>query len=78
MLTIFMFESQLIQMPGPGTSSFIGPAPGISCCAKAPELGTHFGAKAPGCPGGMVTSQIDTCKTKDIQFEVGLFLLAVK
>ena len=37
--------------------------PGIFCCAKALGLGTHFGAKAPGCPGGMVTSQIDTCVT---------------
>ena len=35
--------------------------PGIFCCAKALGLGTHFGAKAPGCPGGMVTGQIDTC-----------------
>ena len=26
--------------------------PGIFCCAKALGLGTHFGAKAPGCPGG--------------------------
>ena len=30
--------------------------------ARSP-LGTHFGAKAPGCPGGMVTGQIDTCIT---------------
>ena len=29
----------------------VGPR-GISCCAKAPVLGTHFGAKAPGWPGG--------------------------
>ena len=37
---------------------------GIFCCAKARGLGTHFGAKAPGCPGGgMVTGQIDTCIT---------------
>ena len=51
-VTIFMFESQLMQMPGPGTLSFIGSAPGIFCCAKALGLGTHFGAKAPECPEG--------------------------
>ena len=37
--------------------------PGIFCCAKALGLGTRFGAKAPGCPGGMVTGQIDICIT---------------
>ena len=42
-LTIFMFESQLVQMPDPRD---------IFCSAKAPGLGTHFGAKVPGCPGG--------------------------
>ena len=36
---------------------------GIFCCAKALGLGTHFGAKAPECLGGMVTGQIDTCIT---------------
>ena len=40
--------------------------PGIFCCAKALGLGTHFGAKAPGCPGGMVTGQIDTCINHDM------------
>ena len=36
--------------------------PGIFCSGKALGLGTHFSAKAPGCPGGgMVTGQIDTC-----------------
>ena len=36
--------------------------PGIFCFAKALGLVTHFGAKAPGFPRGMVTGQIDTCK----------------
>ena len=59
----FMFESQLIQMPVPrDIVILLAQPPGIFCCAKAPGLGTHFGAKAPGCPGGgMVTGQIDTC-----------------
>ena len=57
-LTIFM----LMQMPGPrDILNLLARPPGIFCCAKALGLGTHFGAKAPGCPGGMVTSQIDTC-----------------
>ena len=44
-----------------GHLKFIGPAPGHFLLCKSPGLGTHFGAKAPGCPGGMVTGQIDTC-----------------
>ena len=28
---------------------------------KSPGAGTHFGAKAQRCQGGMVTGQIDTC-----------------
>ena len=52
--------------------------PGIFCCAKALGLGTHFGAKAPGCPGGMVTGQIDTCITeKSVGFtNVGLLRIS--
>ena len=60
MLTIFM----LMLMPGPrDILNLLARTPGIFCCAKALGLGTHFGAKAPGCPGGMVTGQIDTCIT---------------
>ena len=54
-LTIFMFESQLMQMPGPL---------GIFCCAEALGLGTHLGAKCSGVlggGGGGVTGQTDTC-----------------
>ena len=58
----------LMQMPGPrDILNLLARPPGIFCCAKALGLGTHFGAKAPGCPGGMVTGQIDTCIT--IRFE---------
>ena len=49
--------------PAPRTLSFIGQARGLFNYAKALGLGTHFGAKAPGCPGGMETSQTDTCIT---------------
>ena len=45
-----------------GHRHLLAQSPGIFCCAKALGLGTHFGAKAPGCPGGggVVTGQIDT------------------
>ena len=54
-----------MQMPGPRDILNLLAWPlGIFCCAKALGLGTHFGAKAPGClGGGMVTGQIDTCIT---------------
>ena len=53
-----------MQMPGPrDILNLLARPPGIFCCAKALGLGAHFGAKAPGCPGGMVTGQIDTCIT---------------
>ena len=50
-------------MPGPGTSSFIGPTPGHFLLCKSPGAGHTFRCKSRGVPGGMVTGQIDTCKT---------------
>ena len=47
--------------PAPGTSSFIGPAPGHFLLCKSPGAGHTFWCKSPGVPGGMVTGQIDTC-----------------
>ena len=62
MLTMLMFERPVGTNARPqGRHPLLARPPGIFCCAKAPGLGTHFGAKAPGCPGGMVTGQIDTC-----------------
>ena len=62
MLTMFMFERPVGTNARPqGHHPLLARPPGIFCCAKAPGLGTHFGAKAPGCPGGEVTGQIDTC-----------------
>ena len=62
MLTMFMFKRPVGTNARPqGRHPLLVRPPGIFCCAKAPGLGTHFGAKAPGCPGGMVTGQIDTC-----------------
>ena len=55
----FMFESLLMRMPGPRDIVIYMTYPaGIFYCAKDLGLGTHFNAKAPGCPGGW---QIDTC-----------------
>ena len=51
-----------------GHHHLLAQPPGILCCVKALGLGTHFGAKAPGFPGGMVTSQIDTCMTANEWF----------
>ena len=56
-LTLFM----LTQMPGPRDIVIYWPGPGHFLLRKSPGAGQHFGAKAPGCPGGMVTGQIDTC-----------------
>ena len=60
-----MFERPVGTNARPqGRHPLLARPPGIFCCAKAPGLGTHFGGKAPGCLGGMVTGQIDTCITK--------------
>ena len=56
-LTIFTFESQLMQMPGPRDIVIYRPAP--MAFSVLQKLDTHFGAKAPGCR--RVTGQIDTC-----------------
>ena len=57
-----MFESQLMQIPAPGTSSFIGPTPGHLLLCKSPGAVHTFWCKSPGVPGrGMVTDQINTC-----------------
>ena len=57
-LTLFM----LIQMSGPRDIVIYWPGPrAFSVVHKLWGWAPHFGAKAPGCPGGMVTGQIDTC-----------------
>ena len=59
-----MFERPVGTNARPqGRHPLLARPPGIFCCAKAPVLGTHFGAKA---RGGMVTGQIDTCITGTI------------
>ena len=56
-----MFESQLVQMPGPRDIILYWPGPGHFLLCKSPGAGHTFRCKSPGVPGGMVTSQIDTC-----------------
>ena len=57
-----MFERPVGTNARPqGHHPLLARPPGIFCCAKALGLGSHFGAKSLGCPGGMVTGQIDTC-----------------
>ena len=57
-LTLFYVDANARPQ---GHRHLLARPPGIFCCAKTLGLGTHFGAKAPGCPGGgMVTGQIDT------------------
>ena len=51
-LTIFMFEKVNANARPQGHRHFLARPPGIFSCAKALGLGTYFGAKAPGCPGG--------------------------
>ena len=50
MLTIFMFESQLMQMPGARDIVIYWPGPGAVSVMQKPQH--TFCAKASGCPGG--------------------------
>ena len=60
-LTIFVFESQLMQMPGPRNIVIYWPALGHFILCKSPGTGHTLRCKCPGVPGGMVNGQIDTC-----------------
>ena len=50
-LTIFMFESHLIQMPGPRDIVILGPPPGHFLLCKSPGAGHTFRGKSLGVPG---------------------------
>ena len=51
-LTIFMFESQLMQMPGPRDIVIFMPAPGHFLLCKSPGTGHTFRCKSPRVTGG--------------------------
>ena len=61
-LTIFMFESQLMQMPGPRDIIIYWPGPRAFSVVQKPWGWAHILVQKPrGARGGMVTGQIDTC-----------------
>ena len=63
-LTIFMFESQLIQMPGPRDIVIYWPGHWAFPVVQKPRGWAHMSVeKLQGARGGMVTGQIDTCIT---------------
>ena len=51
-LTIFMFESQLMQMPGPRDIVVYWPGPQAFSVVQSPGAGHTFRCKSPGVPGG--------------------------
>ena len=51
-LTIFTFESRLMQMPGPRDIVIYRPGPGYFLLCKSPGAGHTFWCKSPGVPGG--------------------------
>ena len=61
-LTIFMFESQLMQMPGPRDIVIYRPRPRAFSFVQKPWGWAHISVQKPrGARGEMVTGQIDTC-----------------
>ena len=65
-----MFESQLLQMPGPRDIVIYWPCPRTFSVVQKSGAGHTFQCKNPG--GGMVTGQIDTSITHPLR--IGLFL----
>ena len=61
---MFMFESQLVQMPDPRDITLYWPGPRAFSVVQKPRGWAHISAQKPrGARGGMVTGQIDTCIT---------------
>ena len=59
-----MFESQLVQMPGPRDIILYWPGPRAFSVVQKPRGWAHISVQKPrGARGGMVTGQIDTCIT---------------
>ena len=66
LLTIFMFQIQLMQMPGPRDIVIYWPSPWAFSFVQKPWGWAHISVQKPqGAWGGMVTGQIDTCITSD-------------
>ena len=59
---MFMFESQLVQMPGPRDIILYWPGTRAFSVVQKPRGWAHILVQKPrGARGGMVTGQIDTC-----------------
>ena len=60
---MFMFESQLVQMPGPRDIILYWPGPRAFSVVQKPRGWAHISVQKPqgARGGGMVTGQIDTC-----------------
>ena len=59
---MFMFESQLVQMPGPRDIILYWPGPRAFFVVQKPRGWAHISVQKPrSARGGMVTGQIDTC-----------------
>ena len=58
-----MFESQLVQMPGPRDIILYWPGPRALTVVQKPRSWAHIWVQKPrgARGGGMVTGQIDTC-----------------
>ena len=62
-----MFESQLMQMPGPRDIVIYWPCPRAFSVVQKPRGWAHISVQKPrGARGGMVTGQIDTCIKKNV------------
>ena len=58
---MFVFESQLVQMPGPRDIILYWPSPRAFSVVQKPRGWAHISVQKPrGAGGGMVTGQIDT------------------
>ena len=60
-LTIFMFESQLMQMPSPRDIVIYWAGPRAFSAVQKPWSWAHILVQKPRGARGMVTGQIDTC-----------------
>ena len=65
---MFMFESQLVQMPGPRDIILYWPGPRAFSVVQKPRGWGHISVqKPPGARRGMVTGQIDTLINPSLQ-----------
>ena len=58
---MFMFESQLVQMPGPMDIILYWPGPRAFSVVQKPRGWAHILVQKPRGARGVVTGQIDTC-----------------